>query len=122
MAIQTINNGETGSAVRGKLNAMFSELYSSMNLPVKISNVSSNTTQALGANTFLQDISVSAVSGSPTVRIGTTPNGTDILPDTAPGSFSLVNVQEYFASATTLYITISGGTANFRMMVLNNYY
>lgn len=38
MAQQTINNGESGSSVRTKLNAMFTELY-----PKKVSITSSGT-------------------------------------------------------------------------------
>lgn len=37
MAIQTINNGESGSAVRNKLNNNFSELAASVNVPTDLS-------------------------------------------------------------------------------------
>lgn len=122
MAQQTINNGDTGLAVRTALNGMFGELYGALVIPLKLTGVNANTNQDIPDNTFLQDIFISATVGTPTLRIGTTPNGTDIMPDTAPGSFSQVSVQQYIATATTLYITISGGTVNIRFGVLNNFY
>lgn len=122
MSQQIVNNGEAGVDARTAINSNFTELYSSLVLPLKLAGVNANTSQPIAANTFVQDIFISASAGTPLLRIGTTPNGTDIMPDTTPGSFAQVSVQEYFASLTTLYITISGGTVNIRINVLNNFY
>ena len=120
---QIINNGESGLVVRNKLNDMFGELYGSFTIPIKLEGLTANTTQNIATNTFLQEIAIIAVSGTPTVRIGTTPNGEEIVPDVFPSSISLTTVQQYFASATPLYITISGGgSINIRMDILTNFF
>ena len=119
-----INNGDSGLITRENLNNMFTELYGALLVPIKLEGVTGGTTQAIAANTFVQQISLITVSGSPTIRIGTTPNGTDILPDTTSATISLTTLQQYFASAKTFYITMSSGsgTVNIRMDVIENYF
>lgn len=122
MSLQTINNGETGLSVRTKLNNMFSELYGAAVLPLKLNGISANNTQIIPADTFVNSIFISATIGTPTIRIGTTPNGTDICPDVQPGSFQAIMVQQYFPTGITLYLTLSGGTVNVRFDVIQNFY
>jgi len=123
MAQQTINNGESGLSVRNKLNNMFGELYNSLVIPMKLTGVSANTALALPANSYVKAIYVSKVTGSPTVRLGTAPNGQDIMPDTVIGAFNQVTVEQYFATLTSLYITITGGgSINIRVDILYNFY
>lgn len=124
MAQTTINNGDSGLNVRTALNSMFSELYSGIDVPLKIKNVIANTTQAIPANSFILSIFSIAVAGTtPTVRIGTTPNGTEIMGDTVLNNQPTeVALQEYFSADTTFYITIGGGTASFRINILYNFY
>ena len=117
-----INNGDSGLVVRNALNQMFTELYGAIVSPVKLPGVNSNTTQVISADTYVESIYLTATSGTPTVRIGTTPNGQDICPDVQPGSFQNIFVQQYFAVSTTLYITLSGGTINVRFDLTNNFF
>lgn len=117
-----INNGDSGLVVRNALNQMFTELYGAIVSPVKLPGVNSNTTQVISSDTFVEAIYLTATSGTPTVRIGTTPNGQEICPDVQPGSFQTVFVQQYFAVSTTLYITLSGGTINVRFDLTNNFF
>lgn len=122
MAQIPINNGQSGLVVRTALNSMFAEIYGAIVLPLKINGATGNTQQLIPADTYLQAIYISATAGTPTIRIGTTPNGEEICPDVQPGSFQPVLVQQYFSSGATLYITMSGGTVNIRFDVIQDFY
>lgn len=125
MAQQIINNGDSGLTTRNNLNSMFTEIYGAIVVPLKIPGINANTTQVIAANTYIEAISIAAANGSPTLRIGTTPNGTDIMPDTAIGASQSVSVQLYCANSTTLYFTLTGTgspSVNVRIDTLNNYY
>jgi hypothetical protein len=122
MAQQQINNGESGLSVRDKLNGMFNELYTSLILPMKYTGVSNNTILALPANSYVKAIFLSKIDDAPIVRLGTTPNGQDLMPDTYIDDFNQVTVEQYFANPSSLYITISGGEMNIRVDILYNFY
>lgn len=122
MAQQIINNLEGGLSVRNKLNSMFGELYAAIVLPLKLNGITGNTQQIIPVDTFIQALYMSATSGTPTIRIGTTPNGEEICPDVQPGAFQSVVVQQYFSAGVTLYITLSGGTVNVRFDVIQDFY
>lgn len=120
---QTINNGDSGLSVRNALNSMFTELYGAILVPIKLPNIGFNTTVPIKANTFVQAIALVAISGNPVVRIGTTPNGQDILGDTAITSTILpLILQQYFSADTTLYITLGTGAINVRIDVNPSYF
>lgn len=123
MAQIVINNGDSGLTVRTALNSMFAELYGSIIVPIKVNGVNANRTQAIPANAFVSDISLSATAGAPTFRIGTTPGGNEVLPDTLIGNSLFISVQLYFQGAGNLYFTLTGvGTISYRIDVLNNFY
>lgn len=124
MAQQIINNEESGLNVRNAINQNFTELYGSLLVPVKIPGISSNTNQALGSNVFLSRITVTRISGGATLRIGTTPNGQDLLSDTVISGFMPIQEDMYFAAVSTIYFTFSGsaGTINVRMDIIPNYF
>jgi hypothetical protein len=124
MAQIIINDGDSGLTVRNELNAMFAELYGAILLPIKLPGVTGNTTQAIAANTYVSKISIMPLAGTATIRIGTTPNGFDIMQDTLISGFQPVLVQEDYAVNTTIYITFTTGsdTLNFRFDVVPNYF
>ena len=124
MAQVTIKNGDSGLTVRNNLNAMFTELYSNLPTSIKIEAVSSNDDALIAPNTYIGTFSLINTAGTPTIRIGTTPNGTDIMPDTLINGLQVVDLQKYFQTATTLYITFTGtaGTVNIRINILPNYF
>ena len=124
MGLEQINNGQKGLSVRNALNSMLAQLYASISMPLKLANVSSNTQQVIPANTFLQavSVSVSVISGTPTINIGTTGNGGEVIPTSELSGFTKFQIDQYFAAQQTLYITITGGTVSIRMDVLNSYY
>lgn len=122
MAQQTINDNEGGGSVRGKLNGMFSELYSSTLVPMKLIGAAGNVIQTITGNTFVASIEVTKVSGTPILKIGTTPAGEEIFAETEIGTFNMATVQNYFAAETPLYFTLSGGVINARTDIINNYF
>ena len=118
-----INNGDSGLVTRNNLNNMFTELYTSVAVPIKLENLAANASQAIVANTYVYQVSLNKVSGSPIVRIGTTPNGTDILGDTTVGAIDQSLIQQYFGSASTFYITFTAScVVNVRFDVVNNFF
>lgn len=124
MAQQVINNGESGLNVRNAINGNFTELYNNLLLPIKIPAINSNTNQAIASNVFITMISIARVSGACTLRIGTSPNGEELMSDTVIDQFYQVVTNFYSASASTIYFTFSGsaGVINVRMDVISNYF
>lgn len=124
MSQKILNNGESGLIIRGKINDNFTELYGSLTIPVKIPGISSNTTQVIASNVFLSRITISRISGGCTLRIGTSPNGEQLLSDTLIDGFIPVQEDVYFADTSTIYFTFSGaaGLVNVRMDIIPNYF
>jgi hypothetical protein len=60
---------------------------------------------------------VRAVSGSPTVKIGSTAGGEDYLPSQVVTN-QLFEINTYFESTANIYFTISGGYINIRIIDL----
>jgi hypothetical protein len=126
MSQSIIVNGQSGLSVREALNTMFGELYGAVVSPIKLSNVAT-TSQAFVANTWIEKLFIIAYTGSPTIKIGTTLGGSDVLSDGAGGPVSIgtslpVIIQTYYFSATTYYFTISGGNCNIRIDSILNYF
>jgi hypothetical protein len=117
-----INDGDSGLTTRNNLNNMFTELYANIAQPLRLPGISGNTNQAMAADTFIKAISVSGIAGAPILRIGITPNGTELLPDTAIGNSLPIDTEYYFQNAGTLYFTLSGGTINVRIDYIPGYY
>lgn len=122
MAQQIVNNNESGLNCRNAINSNFSELYSAIVQPLKQIGITGNTQQIVPANTYLQSVFISLVSGTPTIRIGTTPNGQEICPDVQPNTLQITAVDQYFANQTTLYVTLSGGEVNIRYDAIQSFF
>jgi hypothetical protein len=91
-------------------------------------NQTSNFTISIAANTYVSQFSFTSTAPTwdvisltgfpvgefpiidvyPTITIGTTPNGNDVLKQTSIGESYFWLANKYFASATTLYVTITG--------------
>lgn len=125
MSLQVINNNEQGGSVRTKLNNMFTELYNAIPIPLKLQGLTANTQQVIPANSWIGHLFLIAVTGTPTLRIGTTPNGTDIMGDTViNSSMQELTLDQYFENQTTLYFTFVSGTGNVnvRIDIINNFF
>lgn len=125
MAQQLIENSESGLDVRNALNSMFTEIYGLLSgqQPIKIQGASANFSQAILANTYIVDMQVRPLSGTPTLRVGLTPNGQEIMDDTVINAAQAVVIQLYFANAGLLYFTWTSGSGqvNIRINIISNY-
>jgi hypothetical protein len=118
---QTINNGEQGLSVRDKLNGMFTELYTSVSTPIILSSISVNTTQVIPANTNIESLMISVISGTPTVNIGTASGNGDVLITSLLDGINDFEIDSYLATEQTLYINVSGGVISIRINVTTSY-
>lgn len=125
MAQQNISDSESGLNVRNALNSMFAELYANIVQPIRILGASGNTIQPILANTMVVQLQIRALTGSsPTIRIGLTPNGQEILDDTVVNTVGqFVSIDQYFSGAGNIYFTwtTGSGSVNVRIDVINNY-
>lgn len=88
--------------------------------PIKLQNKSTNTSCTVDANTYIKGILAVQNSGTPTLKIGKTPNGEEVMPQTnIVGSMPFPYV-EHLTSQTTLYLTISGGNISVRIDISTN--
>lgn len=87
----------------------------------KYTNRNASFTHALLANQKIEAIDMRLISGSPVVRFGTTVGGDEILSDRELESLNDSNniVSLSFQSATTMYITITGGACNITLTIRN---
>lgn len=96
-----------------------------METPIIIKHPAINATftQNIGTNNFVKNISISQCQGTPTVRIGLTPNGQEILEDTVINDFVDNKSDQYFPNGGVIYFTFSGaaGFVNFRIEIIENY-
>jgi hypothetical protein len=89
---------------------------------IKDLNKSANYSRTFNAGNQLQQIDIKKLTGNPIVRIGTSLNGTDILPDIPVVSTSINSIVVDFVATTTLYITISGGSVSLNFKYYENNY
>ena len=107
---------QVGSTSINAVNVPYPEI---INVPITLSN----TQTTIPANTFVQDIALLATQGTPTLRIGTTPDGIDISNDIVLNPFGFVEVDTYFDTDTIIYFTTTGnGIINSRIDVIMNYF
>lgn len=123
MAQRFIQNGESGFAVREALNENFFELYSALNPPIKASNVSGDVFQTIQANTFITNIYLTPTIGTPTLRVGITPGGNELLDNTVLDFMQPINANQLFTAIGALYFTFSGsvGAIDIRIDLIPNF-
>jgi hypothetical protein len=80
--------------------------------------------QGIPANTLVDAISLIPVTGTPSVRIGTTPGGNEIMDDTVISGFKKIEPELYCQNATILYFTqvLNNGIVNYRVDISRNYF
>jgi hypothetical protein len=84
-------------------------------------NKSAAFTRAVDADSKVTEIDIKIISGSPTVKIGTTLGGEDILLESElTGDFANVQPHKNFDAAGTLYFSVSGGTISVYTRILAN--
>lgn len=119
MAQVIIQNGQSGLYVRTvALNPMFTELYGAITVPIRLPNTSSNIAiDNIPADTFINDIAILVNSGSPTIRIGITPGGNEILDDFQFTTFNYIQTQYLITSLSNIYITFVSGSGNVNIRI-----
>lgn len=80
---------------------------------VRLNNTGAQA-QAILANSFVEKISVSIASGSPTIKAGTTVGGNDIFDSLTPPEIGIVT-DLYFPTSGSIYFTITGGNVNIQI-------
>lgn len=118
-----VTSGTVGAAI---INENFTELYNAIQQPLKFPGQSVTFQTVIPANTKVKTCDVVLVSGAGTVSVGLTPNGIDFTPNgpISPDANALeLDMDQYFAQATTLYITITdGATYSFRFNAILNFF
>lgn len=121
MSYTPINNGDSGLVAREKINNMTAELYSGKIVVTPINNSAASFTVNIAAGSYVWKIWLRLITGTATVRVGTTPNGDDILPDQVLSNSPIQgNSTEIPVSETSynLYFTLTSGTGTFNTSIL----
>lgn len=123
MAQKFIFLGQSGESALETINGNFFELYASLNPPIKASNVSGDVFQAIQANTFVTNIYLTPTVGTPTLRVGITPGGSELLDDTVIEFMQPINANQLFTVIGALYFTFSGsvGAIDIRIDLIPNF-
>lgn len=109
MAQQFFDNTKTGLEVKTVIDANFTELYKSSLVNLLDANKSIDFTQVLPAGTMFDSIDILKISGNPVIRVGTTLNGIEIVDEIEITGCQIYESKQYFATSTTLFVTITGG-------------
>ena len=123
--IGTIPNDGTGDPARTafiKCNSNFTELYNQIPVPLKLINQTGSFSQSIAGNSWVEKLIITPQIGTPSIMIGTTNGGNDILPTTLIGSFLPLLIQQYYQSGITLYFSITSGNANIRIDQIPNFF
>lgn len=89
------------------------------NTPIEAKNKTGNQSEVITANTFVDKIFLFKNSGTPTVRIGLTANGEEIMSDTLIADSQLIK-PEQISSGITLYFTITSGNIDYSIDTVSN--
>lgn len=81
--------------------------------------LNSNTPLAYFAKTLLEEILLLPISGTPTIRIGTTQGGDEIMEDTAIDGFHKILPDTYFEVDSLLYVTFTGDIPGGEIQLVN---
>jgi len=124
MAYTPINNGDSGLIARNKINAMTAELYSGATQLLKVTNQSASFTVQIPANSYAWKLFLTKIgSGTTVAKVGTTPNGEEILPsvtvdnNNCPGNSTEIPVS---TTAYNLYVTVISGEISASIFLILN--
>ena len=114
----------------GNFTTMFSidengRTYVVINSTQSLKRITGAYSQDFKAKTWLQSMSILKISGiEPTIKIGTTEGGDDILTTTVITDTKLKTINKYFPEYGYIYYTITGGNASMivRFDAINDYF
>lgn len=78
---------------------------------------SANFTYLVPADSILRAIDFKKISGTPTVKVGTTLGGDELVSETTIAGYYTNAMRERWISPTTIYFTVSGGTVKYTMQI-----
>jgi hypothetical protein len=117
--------GKTG--VAGSVNITWANfktlilnLFGTLLTSVKYNNISADFTVSLPANISLYYIHMRRISGTPIITIGNTLAGVEYLDSTTVADTFGCNLFTPINDTSTIYISISGGNANFNVTYKTN--
>ncbi len=115
--LAAVNNSITAIDNRVSINeADIVELQDLGELDKSLIYLNTATTKVIELNSLIEYIAVYKSSGTPSVKVGTTLGGEDIVPNTSDfGAGVVVFRLDYWTGFNnlTLHITVSGGSCNF---------
>ena len=123
MSYTPINSWDSGIIARDKINAMTAELYSGATVLQKVTNQSASFTVQIPANSYAWKLFLTKISGTAVVKVGTTINGDEILPEvTVDNNNCPGNSAEIPVSTTdyNLYVTIISGEISASIFLILN--
>lgn len=91
------------------------------NSPIKLQNKSLSFSTSITANTLVTNIYFNIISGTPTVQIGTTSMGTDLLEPMLITSDLPVEMFKYYLATESIYFYVINGSVNIRIDLISNY-
>jgi hypothetical protein len=89
--------------------------------PVLLQSVTGNISYSELEITFIKQITFKTISGTPTVQVGVTLGGSEIMPATGVNVFLQVNSEYPFLADGSLYFIVTGGVVNIRIDQINNF-
>jgi hypothetical protein len=104
--------GDTAYVFTGKAENNFNELYAAIVTPTILMNFTGTFTQGIPVKTWVEKLIVVPQIGSPSIKIGITEGGNEILDTTVIGDSLPVFIQQYYPTGKTLYFVVSGGNVN----------
>lgn len=84
-------------------------------IPVGILNQSRKFTYIIPANTYIYQLFAGILLSTPSVSIGTTDGGSEVIATTLIADATLDILCQYFDNETILYFDVTGGSVNFRL-------
>jgi len=126
---QKVSNGEVTTDITGYLHEIIPSGNTYVSRAIKPNNLVKNviTTIVEGTGTYtysaqkgyLESISFKVNTGTPTVSVGTTSNGTELMQATLIADYDIAYLNKYFSTSASVYITVSGGTIDILIKKVN---
>jgi len=107
------------AALLTQISALESQITNSLQTVYELSK-SADFTKVFEADTKIVAIDLRWISGTISIKIGTTLGGTEILPLVSVTDSQVIAVNMDLEASTTVYVTMSGGSASFAFDYLPN--
>jgi hypothetical protein len=89
---------------------------------VVILSATGNLSIPINDNTLIESVTCEWISGTPKIRIGTTPFGQELLEDYIISDTKIIELMELIKISQNLYYSIQDGSLNIRFDLKTDYY